>query len=241
MTPTALLNLMEATWPPARKWLQGAVALRDGAGGGQRVSAASVLDDFTEMDLVDAEAAMSDPLFLIQHGQGVLDSALARLGYQLHDPVVAYAADVDQLTGDLPPLTAFPHWPPLQIACSIWDEGGIGAARIKVMERVEGPKTVILARISDRPAGVAFAAVAGADAMVHALEVRPTQRRKGVGHAAMRAAANWAASQGATRMVLVATERNTAARALYAALGMKVVGQYHYRIRHVDVGGSHAR
>jgi ribosomal protein S18 acetylase RimI-like enzyme len=240
MTPDALLHLLEATWPAARTWQQGAVTLRDGAGGGQRVSAASVQDGFAEQDIVAAEAAMAHPLFLVREGQDALDRALAGRGYRLHDPVVAYAADIGALTGDLPPLAAFPHWPPLRISCGIWDEGGIGVARINVMERVQGPKTAILARHADRPAGVAFVALAGTDAMVHALEVRPAHRRMGVGRSAMRAAANWAAAQGATRLALVVTERNAGARALYAALGMTVVGRYHYRIRQMDQGGRHA-
>ena len=240
MTPADLLDLMEATWPPARAWQQGAVTLRDGAGGGQRVSAASVRNGFAERDLAGAEAAMADPLFLIQQGQDVLDSALAGRGYRRHDPVVAYAAGIGRLTGDLPPLAAFPHWPPLQIACRIWDEGGIDAARIRVMARAGGPKTAILARHGDRPAGVAFAALRGTDAMVHALDVRLAHRRKGVGRAALQAAANWAALQGATRMVLVVRESNAGARALYAALGMKVVGQYHYRVRQANAGDGHA-
>jgi GNAT superfamily N-acetyltransferase len=229
MTPTDVLHVMEATWPPARKWVQGSITLREGAGGGQRVSAASVQDDFTEADIEAAEAAMSSPLFLVQQGQDALDTVLASRGYRLHDPVVVYAAETRLMTGGLPPLSAFPHWPPLQIARDIWDEGGIGPARVAVMDRVIGPKAAVLARVNDRPAGMAFVAMHGADAMIHAVEVRPAQRRRGVGTVLVRAAANWAAAQGAHRLSLAVTAQNTAARALYAFLGMQAVGQYHYR------------
>ena len=69
-------------------------------------------------------------------------------------------------------MTSFTHWPPLQIAAELWAEGGIGPARLAVMERVQGPKTVILARAQDRAAGVAFVALHDGMAMLHGLEGR---------------------------------------------------------------------
>ena len=231
MTPEALAKVMEATWPPARAWDVGPFRLRDGAGGGKRVSAATCEGDWTDADLASAEAAMAEPLFQLRPGEGALDAALAARGYRVVDPVVAYAAPVAALAGDVPWLTVFPHWPPLEIARDLWAEGGVGAARLQVMERTEGAKAAIFARLGDRPAGVAFVAMAGADVMLHALEVRPALRRKGVAAILLCAAANWARDQGAARLSLVVTEQNLAARALYARAGMEVVGQYHYRMK----------
>ena len=230
MTPDQLAKVMEATWPPARQWRQGPFLLRDGAGGGKRVSAASRVGDFTADDLATLEA-LAEPLVLIRQADADLDAALDARGWQLVDPVVAYAAPVASLQADLPPLSAFPHWPPLQIARTIWADAGIGPARLAVMDRVTGPKTALLARLGDRPAGVAFVALHGEDAMLHALEVRPAFRRQGVGEILLRAAANWAAAEGAARLSLVVTTRNTAARALYSRLHMQTVGQYHYRMK----------
>jgi GNAT superfamily N-acetyltransferase len=65
--------------------------------------------------------------------------------------------------------------------------------------------------------------------MLHGLEVAPDQRRKGCAHNILRAAALWAHDHGATMLALLVTERNAAARALYASLNMAIVGQYHYR------------
>ncbi len=231
MTPDDLAQVMDATWPPARAWRQGPFTLRDGAGGGKRVAAASCAGDWTDADIDAAEAAMADPLILIRAGDEALDAALQTRGWRLVDPVVAYAAPVDQLKAELEPLAAFAHWPPLQIARSIWEEGGIGPARVAVMDRVTGAKCAILARNADRPAGAAFVARLGQDAMLHALEVRPHQRRNGVGAVLLHAAANWASLQGATRLALVVTAQNAAARALYTRLGMQVVGHYHYRMK----------
>ncbi len=231
LAPVLLAEVIEATWPPSSRRQLGPFTLRDGAGGGQRVSAASVDGPFTEAELAAAEAAMADPLMLVHAYDIDLDAALDARGWRIVDPVVAYAAPVTALMADLPYLAAFAHWPPLEIARSIWDEGGIGPGRIAVMERVQGPKTTILARAGDRPAGVAFVACHGDDAMLHALEVRPGHRRQGVGRILLAAAANWAAEQRATRLSLVVTRQNTAARALYARLGMGVVGHYHYRMK----------
>jgi GNAT superfamily N-acetyltransferase len=231
MTPDLLAAVMEATWPPASRRTLGPFTLRDGAGGGKRVSAASLDGPFTEPDLDTLEAAMVEPLMLVRAGEDALDAALAARGWRIVDPVVAYAAPVAQMTADLPGLTAFAHWPPLEIARSIWAEGGIGPARIAVMDRVTGPKAALLGRIDDRSAGVAFVACHGTEAMVHALDVRDSHRRQGLGRNLLHAAANWAAQQAATRLSLVVTRQNAAARALYARLGMEVVGEYHYRMK----------
>jgi GNAT superfamily N-acetyltransferase len=225
-----LSEVMDATWPPARAWRAGPFTLRDGAGGGKRVSAASCDGDWTESDLATLEE-MAEPLVLIRPADAALDAALAARGWRVVDPVVVYAASVADLMADLPPLAAFPHWPPLAIARSLWEDGGIGPQRLAVMGRVSGPKAAILARDGDRPAGVAFVACHGAEAMVHALEVRLSCRRRGIGATLLHAAAAWAAEAGAKRLSLAVTERNTAARALYARLGMQVVGQYHYRVK----------
>ena len=229
MTPETLAAALEATWPPARSWPLGPFTLRDGAGGGQRVAAASVTGAFTEPQLDAAIAAMPDPLFVLYPGDAALDDALAARGYRLHDPVVAYAAPVAQLTGDLPFLTAFPHWPPLEVARTVWAEGGLGPARLAVMERTTTPKAAILARAGDRPAGACFVACDGALALLHAVDVRSAYRRQGAARHLLRAAANWAAEQGAASLALFVTEKNTAARALYVSAGMTEVGRYHYR------------
>ncbi len=231
MTPAVLAEVMEATWPPASKRLLGPFCLRDGAGGGKRVSAASADGPWTDADLTAAETAMERPLFVIREGDDTLDAALADRGYALADPVVAYAAPISALVGEVPTLSAFPHWPPLQIVRSLWAEGGIGPARVAVMERVPGPKASLLARTADKPVGAAFVAMHKTEAMVHALEVGEHHRRKGAGATLLRAAANWAATKGALRLSLVVTERNLAARGLYARAGMEVVGYYHYRTR----------
>jgi GNAT superfamily N-acetyltransferase len=237
MMPDAqtLLAAMEATWPPAAIHAIGPWQIRDGQGGGKRVSAATSAGLWSQGDLPHAEAAMraldQPPLFLIRPGDEGLDAALAASGYALCDPVVLYASPVSALGPAPDPMTAFPHWPPLAIAEALWAEGGIGPARLAVMHRAPAPKAAFLGRSRDRACGAAFVSLHGPIAMLHALEVAPAQRRAGTARNILRRAAQWAEDQGATALGLAVTEANLPARALYASLGMQIVGRYHYRAK----------
>lgn len=245
MTPDAVYDVLEQTWPAASYARVGPWMIRTGAGGGQRVSAATVEggfeDGFEDGDIPQAEAAMvaltQAPLFMLRHSDGRLDDMLAARGYVRHDPVVVYAAAVADLANPAPSaMAAFPTWPPLSIAVQLWAEAGIGPGRLAVMDRVRGAKTCILGRANDRASGVAFVACHGRTAMLHALEVSPTQRRQGSGRDIMRMAAVWAQGQGADTLCLAVTEGNLAARALYSSLGMTVVRAYHYRKKEPQIG-----
>ncbi|MGO4908455.1 GNAT family N-acetyltransferase [Pseudorhodobacter sp. W20_MBD10_FR17] len=234
MTPAQIYDVLEHTWPAASLRSTGPWMIREGAGGGQRVSAATAEAAVTDNDIAGAEAAMQalgqDALFMIRHSDIALDLLLAARGYVLHDPVVVYAAPVAALALPAPTaMSAFATWPPLSIAAQIWADAGIGPGRLAVMDRAKGPKTTILGRVNDRASGVAFVACHANAAMLHALEVCPSQRRQGSANNIMRMAAGWAQDQGAEMLCLAVTQANTVARSLYASLGMEAVGQYHYR------------
>ena len=236
MKAELLADLMEATWPPASSVRLGAWTIRDGKGGGKRVSAATADGDWVDEDIFGAEKAMEElgqtPMFLIREPDVMLDQALQARGYRVVDPVVAYTAPVGHLLEtSLSSMAVFAHWPPLAVCRDIWSAGGIGPARWDVMNRVAEPKTAILARTNDRPAGVAFVAVHGNAAMLHALEVPQAARRQGSARNIMHKAAEWAQNNGAESLSLVVTVANSPARALYTSMGMAVTGQYHYRMR----------
>lgn len=239
MIPDArrLYRAIEATWPPAKAVEAGPWILREGGGGGKRVSAATQRAAFDPViDLPAAEDAMrilgQDPLFMIRDGDRRLDIALEMRSYRVVDPVNVYLARVRDLTTEpLPRVTAFTVWEPLAVMRELWAEAGIGPARLRIMERVRGPRTAVLGRMKDKPAGVAFCAVDGEVAMLHALEVRPDFRRLGLGAVMTRAAAHWAADWGAEWLALLCTRDNGPANALYSGLGMRAVARYHYRIR----------
>ena len=225
----------EATWPAAATRRLGPVTLREGQGGGSRVSAATVEGSASAEDITAAEVAMramgQDCLFMIREGEAELDAILAARGYAVKDPVTIWTCPVTQLTDvPVPRVTAFCVWEPLAIQHEIWAAGGIGPSRFAVMQRAPQPKTALLGRHNDKPAGAAFAAIHDGIAMVHALEIQPHQRRAGMGGWLMRQAAFWAQEQGATEVAVLCTRANGAANALYAALGMREDGHYHYRI-----------
>jgi GNAT superfamily N-acetyltransferase len=224
---------IDATWPPAEFRALGPWLLRRGDGGGQRVSAASANDQAAE--LAPAEAGMrawgQTPLFRLTPDQIEIDRRLARAGYAVKDPVALYAAPVASLAdGRDETVKVFRVTSPLAMADEIWTRGGIGPGRRAVMTRAQGPRMTLLARANDRPVGVAFVAVDGEIAMIHAIEVAPEHRRKGGGGLLMRGAASFAAEHGAGWLALAVTEANVPARALYERLGIARAGSYHYRI-----------
>lgn len=223
----ACFAALAATWPAARTWQQDGWTLRDGAGGGKRVSAASAGPDARAADLA---ALMPDgPLAMLRPEQTALDRDLAALGYTVVDPTLIYAAPVADLAQQPPHVSLFDLWEPLEIMREIWAEGGIGPDRIAVMARAPGPKTAFLARLGDRVVGCGFCAIYDGVAMLHAVEILPACRRQGAGRTMLTGAAYWAQGQGAEWFTLAVTEANAPARALYETAGMTQVARYHYR------------
>ncbi len=231
-----LYEVVSNTWPAAQVREVGPWQIRTGKGGGSRVSATTSRCPIDPSDLPQAEAAMEDlwqtPLFMIREGDSALDALLEEAGYSIKDPSVLYAAKVSDIaTQRPPPVTAFTIWPPLAVQKEIWAASGIGDGRLAVMDRAPQPKTTLLGRVDDRPAATVFLGAHGDCAMIHALEVLSTDRKKGLARHLTRAAAFWAQEQGCTYLTLVTTEANLAAIALYSSLGMTCVGRYHYRTK----------
>ncbi|MEM7547487.1 MAG: GNAT family N-acetyltransferase [Pseudomonadota bacterium] len=237
---TDLIDTIEATWPAAEVVERGGWRLRRGEGGGQRVSAALRLDPGADVD--EAAAAMRGwgqrPLFQLLDGDDDLDRALAERGYVVTDRSPFYVCPTVTLLDDAPETARILRGD-LRIALieEIWAQGGLSPARLQVMDRVTVPKQYILARLGDRPAGVAFVGVHGDIGMVHAVEVLAHQRRKGMARMLMAAAARFAAERGARQFALATTGQNIAANALYQALGMALTARYHYRAA-PDEGGK---
>lgn len=223
------------TWPAGREVQVGGLTLRLSEGGGKRVNSAYVTGPVSDEDITKAEAQFAAhgtaPLFQLGEGDGDLDAMLDARGYTevertnlMHGPIdVVAAPDHDR------ELASLAVWEPLAIQREFWEQGGIDASRIAVMDRVTGPKTALIGRSENSPGGTCFVAVHDGVAMLHALEVIPKARRGGVGRAMTIQAARWARDEGATDFALLVTERNTAARALYEGLGMVRLGGYHYR------------
>ena len=233
---TSLFECLWATWPAASSARIGPWVINGGQGGGQRVSAARRVAEVSAEDIPMAEAAMKElkqvPIFLIRDAEDdALDGMLADRGYMISDPTMFMDTVIAPLLdAPVPPVTAFSIWPPLQIMRELWISAGTDTARLAIMERAEGRKTGLLGRVQDRAAAVGFLGIHEETAMLHALEVAPEFRRKGLARHLVRKAAMEARELGATRLALAVTRANAPAIALYTQLGMAEAGGYHYRV-----------
>jgi len=231
-----ILQTIDGTWPAARTFATGPFTLRLGQDGGQRVSAATATRPVDAAEIGAAESAMramdQKRLFMITAKDTALDAALKARGYAIKDPVTFFTAPVNLLAQHKQKgMVAIRATEPLEVMKEIWAAGQIGRGRLAVMARCKGPKTYLLGRVEDRAAGAAYVAMHGTTAMLHALEVLPEFRRKGLGLAMTAAAAVWATEQDATSFSLVTVTANKAACGLYRQLGMTEAGHYHYRIK----------
>lgn len=232
----ALFAAVDATWRPYSQTKIGPWTIREGRGGGKRVSAASTQNSVTQSHIEQAAEVMAGlgqtPLFMIQGEQDTLDGQLESAGYSIIDPVdILVAKSNDLAEYDQSELDAIFTPEPIAILAEIWADGEIYKPRLDVMRRVSGTKTCILGRRADKPVGAAFAAIQNGIALVHAVEVKPSARRQGVALRMMRAAAWWAQQNGAEFFGCLTTSENTPAQTLYRKMGMEVASHYHYRIK----------
>jgi len=230
-TQTDLFNAVDATWAPyafhnVEGWL-----IREGACGGQRVSAATRLPYPQSFKINHAIAKFvsleQTPLFMIRNTDADLDAELQDLGFEIIDPVVILVAQTDRLLRNSPIATQEIQLldVPNHDAKSIWAAGGINQGRLNVMARVKTPKAIL----SADKMGVAFTAAYKGIAMVHAVEVASNHRRKGIANTMMYKACQWAKDQNCDWVAALTVRANIPARTLYENLGMVEAAAYHYR------------
>lgn len=237
MMPNAfeIFDLIDHSWPPAEQARIGAWTIRTGLGGSKRTMAATPHGDIGISDLRQAEAEMAardqPAMVQIRGDHPEIDALLEQDGYSIVDPCTIFSVEAAAIAGPLPMVSAWIV--PEALACQreIWQAGGICDGRLAIMENAAQPKTTILGRTGQSPAGTAFVAAHKNLAMIHAIEVLDPFRRRRVGTHMMTAAANWCVDQGISHLTLICLTQNTAATALYASMGMQVVGHYHYRIK----------
>ena len=229
-----LARAFEATWPAAEYRDLGGFRIGRGLGGGGRISSALALGPDWQEDAIPAVARIQkdwDQIaqFRVWEDDTRLTEALARHGYGGLRPTELHVVEISRLTDRVPPpLTAFEIWPPLAIQREIWAEGNISTPRQAAMERVTLPRTALLGRLDDHASGAAFVAVDGDVAMIHAVEVAPKMRRRGMAEWLVRQAAIWGAAQGARRLALAMTASNAPAAGLYGKLGFEKAASYRY-------------
>lgn len=228
-----LYQAIFATWSPAETRRVGGWTLRRGEDSiGLRVTSAT--RDDPEADIAEADAAMrawgQTPVFMIRPGDEALDRALAERGYARKAPTLILAAPAERVASEDPDERTILGPEPIAAMREIWADGGVGPPHLAIMARTRGPKTYLLGRCGDSPAGSAFVACDREVAMLQALQVLPAFRRQGLGSALARAAAAWALRQDASVYCLAVEVANAPARAAYAGIGMEEVSAYHFRI-----------
>lgn len=236
MSAAAWLAVLDATWAAPERARLGDWTLRRGHGGGSRVSAISPNGDpgLPLAEAVERASAIclgwgQRPLFQIGPDDGAVDAFLDAAGWAAYDHSIIYTA-ATALTAARPKgMMVIRVRGPLAALDELWAEGGVGAARRAVMAATPAPKEIIMLRLDDRPAAAVFVACAGEAAMLHALHVAPDFRRRGLGRAAVVAAAERAQEMGATTLALAVTAANAPARALYERMGFEIACAYHYR------------
>ena len=97
-TPQELFDAIDATWSAEQFINHAGWCIRKGAGGGKRVSAATLEAPFKDVDIVTAEQKMQflnqKELFMIRPSDTKLDTKLEQFKYDIVDPVVLLASPV---------------------------------------------------------------------------------------------------------------------------------------------------
>jgi GNAT superfamily N-acetyltransferase len=243
VTPPGILALERATLtavPAPRVAFDGAFVVRAHAGGTGRANAASCLDPAPDAGLVERvlrieasyaalglpprfRATPLDPPGLAGH--------LAARGHVEKDETVVLLARVDALAAPDPAARARPAPDADWMAVTATAEHQTPARR-REKEATPGLLMVPGAWITLHEAGVPAAVVsvvaAGPIAGFFDLAVRPEHRRRGLAARAVRAAAHWAAGQGAAWLFCQVAAANAASLALNAGLGMTEAYRYRY-------------
>lgn len=233
----ALAQAFETTWPAAEYRDAGGFRIGRGLGGGGRISSARALGEAWDSAGIEAAAKVhrdwSQPeLFRVWDEDHALGKALGAQGFARINPTLVLDIPTTALTAQpMPPLRTFAIWPPLAILREIWAGGNIAGPRQEAMERVTLPRISLLGRMEDHAAGAAFVAADGEVAMIHAIEVEPRMRRKGMAEWMLRGAAHWAQDNGAMRLSLAVNAGNSPAVALYRKLGFQQAASYAYWAR----------
>ncbi len=150
-TSQELFDTLDATWPAKQFINHAGWMIREGAGGGQRVSATTLEAPLKNVDIAVAERKMQDlrqkELFMVRGSDTGLDAILKSADYGIVDPVVVLVSPVNDLLKHkhtVHPTTQ--SGTPNTDAQVIWAAGGIGPSRLAIMERATTPKAIIQSR-----------------------------------------------------------------------------------------------
>ena len=221
-----LYEVLDFTWPSVTTELHHGWQIKNGSGGGKRVSAAIQNSPTAKVEVAEKlmNALGQKKLFMIREGNEILDYKLHKLGYKLIDPSILLGSPIERLDktfdGEF-------HVAPNEKMKALWINAGINEKRLNVMNRAK----VLKSYVSIDNTAVAFVAICNSIAMVHALEVAKVKQRQGFGKKIMQQIAGWAATNGANYLTVITVHNNLPAKSLYQHLRMTKLGNYHYRIK----------
>lgn len=222
---------VRATWPPSRLDRIGPFDLPAERAGTRRATSARLREGAVAdaESIARVEEARPGTIFGTRDGaEDDLAALLSDRSYAESGGSTLMAGPLDALTGDLPPVSGFAHWPPLAICGALWDAHVNDAPRRAPAWRAADPKAAILLRLDDRAAGALFVAIHDAIAVCHMVLTLPRFRRRGLGLIGMGHAARWGRENGARHVALPVEANNTAALALYSRAGLVRRGGYRY-------------
>lgn len=242
----ALERAALTTVPAPRVAFDGPFVVRAFAGGTGRANAASSIDGAADPDL----AARVERIEALYTAQGMaprfrstpldppgLAALLSARGYVEKDETVILLAPVAAIAAPEPAAEALPAPDADWMAVTATAEHQTPARR----REKEGnpallmvPGAWITLREGAEAAAVISVVAAGPLAGFFDLAVRPEHRRKGLAARAVRAAAHWAAGQGADWLFCQVAAANAASLALNTGLGMTEAYRYRYLVRPQD-------
>ena len=113
---------------------------------------------------------------------------------------------------------------------SVQTPGADSGLEWRLLQRVEGWSAYATVSISGYPVAVGRAVADTGWVGVFSMATLPDVRRRGAGRAVLAALADWAVSQGFSRLYLQVEQNNTAGLRLYRRAGFEEACRYHYRI-----------
>jgi GNAT superfamily N-acetyltransferase len=233
--------------PAPRTGFDGPFVLRAFAGGTGRANAASSLDAAPDLDLeariarIEARytALGAPPRFRSTplDPPGLAD-ALAARGYVEKDETLILLTPIATIAAPDPAVEALAAPDDDWMAVTATAEHQTPARRREkegTAALLTVPGAWVTLREEHAAAAVASVVVAGPLAAYFDLAVRPEHRRKGLAARTVRAAADWAARQGAAWLFCQVAATNAASMALNRdVLGMREAYRYRYFVRAAD-------
>ncbi len=228
-----------------RAWPAGETCDVDGwlwrysGGGSQRANSVSALEyrgDNVERTIDAVEKLYRDRTAPVRFQVGFplsqpddLDQRLAARGYVIHDPVTTLIKPV--VATAMPSnvvlkTTPSEGWLSVYLSNVTPDRRPFASA---ILARVPPPCVFAEALLDGHVIATALGVYCRETVIAECVGTAPAARRQGAAAAVMHALEAWSREQGAHTIGLQAVTTNAPAQGLYASLGYKAAGTYHYR------------